>query len=206
MYKIVRKFHSNGVHFKDLSKFVDKSTKIPTLKSSPTLYNPVSSSSNYKGYLRAKVERGFYYQPSQSSVTGSINSETIPSLFLAKDDPRKNIASHISDNDPLKAVDAPPALVGKSTLRAEGKTYHLKPEQIEEIKKLRSQDPEKYTRKVLAKKYNVSALFISLVASAPKERVQEMDRRLNVIKSQWHPRRAIAREDRKKRKELWYRA
>ena len=82
----------------------------------------------------------------------------------------------------------------------------MKPEQVAEIVKLRQGDPEKYSRKKLAQMYNVSPLFISLVSSVPQKRKDEMDKRLSNIKSHWNSRRTIARDDRQKRKSLWYRA
>lgn len=206
MLSFIRQLHSSSYRLKDLAKFVDKSTKIPTLKGSPTIYNPVNSASNYKGYMRAKVEPGMYYNPVQSLPTGSTNIETFPSMFLAKDDPRLELIETLQGNDPLKTDFAPPVLISKSTANVNGKMYHLKPEQIEEIISLRESNPEKYTRKVLAKKFDVSPLFISLVSQAPKARLEEMESRLEIIKLNFHPKRAIAREDRKKRKWLWYRA
>ncbi|CCH58711.1 hypothetical protein TBLA_0A09230 [Henningerozyma blattae CBS 6284] len=180
--------------------------EIPKLKGPKTIYNPRTSASNYKGYLKKRNTPGLYFDPAPSSSTGSINSETIPLAFLPPNDPRRKFAEQIRQNDRLNVSDAPSVLLSKSSSRPEGKTYHLMPEQIEEIKKLRASDPEKYTRKVLAKQFDVSPLFISLVSSASKERLTEMDRRLKLIKNRFHPKRAIARDDRKKRKELWYRA
>ncbi|SMN22293.1 similar to Saccharomyces cerevisiae YKR085C MRPL20 Mitochondrial ribosomal protein of the large subunit [Maudiozyma saulgeensis] len=174
------------------------------LKGVQTIYNPRTSASNYKGYLKNKTPAGMYYNPAQSATTGSINSETIPLSFLAKDDPRRSFIKQLRTQDAVESKYGPPVLVGKSTV--EGKSYHLQPEQIAEIIKLRSSDPVTNTRKKLAKQFDVSPLFISLVSSAPKSRITEMNKRLNTIKSSWHKQREIARDDRKKRKQLWYRA
>ncbi|SCW02206.1 LAFE_0F01310g1_1 [Lachancea fermentati] len=200
MISFTRKISISALRYKDLSKIVNVNGKITELKGTPNLYNPKSSASNYRGVLRAKIDPGTYYYPSQSSSTGSINSETFPSAFLPKDDPRKQILTDLRANDKVQSQLAP-------ELHNKGeKTYHLEPKDITEIIALRKQDPEKYTRKVLAKKYGVSPLFISLVSSASEERKNEMSRRLNEIQQRWHAKRKVAREDRKKRKELWYRA
>lgn len=206
MQSFTRKFHFSGCRFKDFSKFVDKSKKIPELRSSPTIYNTKSSASNYRGYMRAEIPAGLYFNPAQSSATGSINSETYPASFLAKDDCRRDLIEKLRANDKLQGDMAPTVLTSKSTMSSSGKKYHLNPQEIEQIRSLREENPEKYTRKGLARQFNVSPLFISIVTNAPNERIKEMDTRLAHIKSKWHEKRAAAREDRKKRKELWYRA
>ncbi|CAB4256039.1 similar to Saccharomyces cerevisiae YKR085C MRPL20 Mitochondrial ribosomal protein of the large subunit [Maudiozyma barnettii] len=174
------------------------------LKGSQTIYNPRTSAANYKGYLKNKTPAGMYYNPAPSAATGSINSETIPLSFLSKDDPRRSFIKQLRAQDATESRYGPPVLVSKSTV--EGKKYHLQPEQINEIIKLRSSDPVTNTRKKLAKQFGVSPLFISMVCSAPKSRITEMNERLNTIKSKWHKQREVAREDRKKRNQLWYSA
>ncbi|AQZ17008.1 MRPL20 (YKR085C) [Zygosaccharomyces parabailii] len=205
MQSFVRRFHSQRIYLKNLSKFVDKSKKTPELRGAPTIYNDKSSASNYKGYLRAKVPPGLYLNLSQSSPTGSINSETIPASFLPKNDPRRPLTQELAGRDVLANCNAPPVLPGHSTITG-SKEYHLTPEHVQEIQKLRSENPQKNSRKALAKHFNVSPLFISLVSEAPKSWKDQMDLRLAEIKSNWHSRRALAREDRKKRKDFWYRA
>lgn len=204
MQCFVRRIHSSKPQLKNLAKNVDNSKKISELKGSPTIYNPKSSASNYKGYIRAKVPAGLYFNQAPSSPAGSINSETIPSSFLPSNDPRKQFSQELASRDVLAKSNAPPVLPGRSTLQ--DKSYHLNPEQIEEIRRLRLQDPVKNTRKSLASQYNVSPLFISMVSEPPKEWKQQMDSRLATIKSKWHVKRAAAREDRRARKDLWYRA
>lgn len=204
MQLFTRKLHVSCTLSKGVAKFIDASKKVPQLRSTPTIYNTKSSASNPKGYMKAKIPAGFYLDPAQSSATGSINSETYPASFLPKDDAGKSLTEQLRTEDRLKGDYAPPVLNSKSTIN--GKTYHLKPSDIEQIQRLRSEDPEKYTRKALAKQFNVSPLFVSIVSNASKERKLEMVSRLNHIQSNWHEKRAAARSDRKKRKEYWYRA
>lgn len=201
MLAFTRGIHVNSVIRKEV---VEKTVKqgLKELKGAQTIYNPRTSASNYKGYLKSKIPSGMYYNPAQSATTGSINSETIPLSFLAKDDPRRTLIEQLRANDAVESKYGPAVLTSKSTQN--GKTYHLEPEQIKEIIKLRKEDPALNTRKKLATQFGVSPLFISLVSSASKERVEEMNGRLNTIKSKWHKQREIARKDRKKRKQLWY--
>ncbi|CCD22477.1 mitochondrial 54S ribosomal protein mL58 NDAI_0A03200 [Naumovozyma dairenensis CBS 421] len=196
---------------KDLTKRFIKDNNT-TLRGSPTIYNPRSSTANYKGFLKAekKIPQGLYYQPAQSSPTGSINSETIPRSFLPKDDPRRLLYEKSPlGNDPIKnKFDSNldfNVLTGNNSNKLE-KSYHLKPDQIKQIQQLRNENPTLYSRSKLAKMFNVSPLFISLCSKPPKSHLDEMDRRLNVIKGKWNERTKLARDDRKKRKELWYRA
>lgn len=50
---------------------------------------------------------------------------------------------------------------------------YLTPEQIEEVQKLRKQDPWKYTSKVLAKMFNVRAELITSIDKEPVEKVKD---------------------------------
>lgn len=177
-----------------------KTDGLKTLNDAPTIYNKVRSASNSKGYMKTKLIPGLYFTPSPTSATGSINSETIPKSFLPLTDPRRELVNKLREGD-AKVSKVAPLLHFKGE-----KTYHLTPENVQDIIKLRRKDPNKYTRKTLAKMYKVSPLFISLVSSASPERKAEMDRRLAAIKKTWHPGRIKAREDRKKRKEGWYKA
>ena len=203
MLAFTRGIHVNSVIRKEV---VEKAATqgLKELKGAQTIYNPRTSASNYKGYLKNKTPAGMYYNPAQSATTGSINSETIPLSFLAKDDPRRSLVKQLRVNDAVESKYGPAVLTSKSTQK--GKTYHLQPEQIQEIIKLRKEDPVMNTRKKLATQFGVSPLFISLVSSASKQRIEEMNGRLDTIKSKWHKQREVARNDRKKRKQLWYTA
>ncbi|KAF9937105.1 hypothetical protein BGZ65_001800 [Modicella reniformis] len=69
---------------------------------------------------------------------------------------------------PLTHPDLPPALnAQKATTRPQFAT--LPPEQIEEMRALRLKNPAKYTRSVLAEKYNVSDMFVKCHIPASKE-------------------------------------
>ncbi|QLQ81985.1 hypothetical protein HG537_0G02390 [Torulaspora globosa] len=203
MQSFTRKLHVSSLRAKNVAKFIDTSKNIPQLRSTPTIYNPKSSASNPKGYMKAKIPGGLYYQPAQSSPTGSINSETYPTSFLPAGDSRRTLIEKLRSDDRLQGDHAPPVLTSKSTMTE--KTYHLKPSDVAEIQRLRSENPEVYTRKALAQQFKVSRLFISLVSDASTQRKQEMDSRLDQIKSQWHEKRRAARTDRIKRKQYWYR-
>ena len=82
------------------------------------------------------------------------------------------------------------------------KKYHLGQAEIDEIRKLRKQDPRKWTRVRLAEKFECSQFFVSLCCCAPEIK-DEQDKALEAIKKKWGRRKTEAREERKARKVLW---
>ena len=83
------------------------------------------------------------------------------------------------------------------------KKYHLREKEIEEIRRLRSEDPYKWSRAKLAEKFDCSPLFVGMVAEATSEKKAAEQKRLEEIQAKWGKRRRYAREDRGKRRELW---
>ena len=71
------------------------------------------------------------------------------------------------------------------------------------MRRLRSEDPYKWTRAKLAEKFECSQFFVGMVAEASSEKKDAEQRRLEEIKEKWGRRRRYAREDRAKRRELW---
>ena len=85
------------------------------------------------------------------------------------------------------------------------KKYHLGEDEIAEIRRLRAEDPWKWTRKVLAEKFGCTEFFVGIVAQASKERMDWSKRLLEQTKERWGKRRTYAREERTKRRETWAR-
>ncbi|KAG0233210.1 hypothetical protein BGW41_001611 [Actinomortierella wolfii] len=121
--------------------------------------------------------------------------------ILSSTHPSPASVSSTTTSTPLLHPDLPPPL--KSNLSNRPKFATLTEEQIEEMRRLRQENPAKYTRKYLAEKYNVSDLFVKCYVPAP-EHVQEAR-----IKAQ---QRAFAKKgwraqeisiQRQKRRELW---
>jgi len=170
-------------------QFVRHFTKVPRYNEIPNLYNKKSSA--YKPKL--KNPKGLIHHPPPSAPSATSD---IPDLFLPNDDPRKGL--NLS-GEKIDIQNAPPLSIPKE------KTYNLTPKDVEEIKKLRISEPYKFTKKVLAEKFNVSEFTISLVSDANPERNEDMQNRLNLIKSRWGKGRKEARSDRVKRMQYWYR-
>jgi len=133
-----------------------------------------------------------------------------PQKFLPDTDPRKRahtLTSSGSATLPSSSHAPPTASVAKHglppALRPEyQKKYHLTPEDMNEIRRLRKEDPRQWTRVRLAEKFECSQFFVSLCCSAPEIKA-ERDKELEEIKKKWGRRKAEAREARQDRKKLW---
>ncbi|KAK4540378.1 hypothetical protein LTR36_009235 [Oleoguttula mirabilis] len=135
-----------------------------------------------------------------------------PSKFLPITDPRRRLhtlapsSSAATPSTPATSIipsSAPPSARSLPSVRPQyQKKYHLTPEQVEEIRTLRAEDPRKWTRVRLAEKFECSQFFVSLCCSAPEVKA-EQDKALEEIKRKWGRRKTEAREARQERKKLW---
>ncbi|KAA8904293.1 hypothetical protein TRICI_005519 [Trichomonascus ciferrii] len=177
-----------GVRFaSNKAKPLNKARKeIPTRF--PTQFNPVRSASN----PRIQLPKGLVYNPAPAAPT----PYDTPAAFLPENDKRQIR----KDAQPYDDVKYMPPLTPRQR-----KQYNLTEEDMIEIQRLRKEDPEKWTRKALAEKFNCSEFFISIASTPHPDRQKEMDRRLDVIKSLWNESRYRARRDRERRKQLWLR-
>jgi hypothetical protein len=82
------------------------------------------------------------------------------------------------------------------------KTYHLTEADVAEIRRLRKEDPEQWTRVRLAEKFGCSQFFVGMVAKAP-EKAAAVEKQHEDARRKWGQRRREAREDRGRRKVLW---
>ncbi|KAF2773826.1 hypothetical protein EJ03DRAFT_258828, partial [Teratosphaeria nubilosa] len=143
-----------------------------------------------------------------------------PQKFLPKTDPRIKIhtaaqASAAANQPPSTSTSRllPQQPMTKQPLPEPirpiyQKKYHVTPEQVEEIRKLRKEDPKHWTRYRLAEKYDCSQFFIGLCwstpeAATPPDLAAQYKADLENIKSKWGPRKREAREMRSERKKLW---
>jgi hypothetical protein len=83
------------------------------------------------------------------------------------------------------------------------KRYHLNPSDIEEIRKLRLNDPMTWSRWKLAKRFDCSPMFIAMVCEASPQKKEIQKQVLGAVQSRWGAKRRMAREDRQLRKESW---
>jgi Mitochondrial ribosomal protein subunit L20 len=75
---------------------------------------------------------------------------------------------------------------------------------MEEMRRLRREDPIEWSAKKLARKFDCSSLFVGFVTEGiAKEKREQQKRVTEVVKSRWGVKRRTAREDRALRKERW---
>lgn len=124
-----------------------------------------------------------------------------PLKFLPRDDKRRQLfASTLATSQ--TATNLPPLL------KPNGPGYqrhHLTEADAAEIRRLRTSNPDTWSRLRLAKKFNCSPLFVAICCEAPPEKKASEAARLEAIKARWGPTAKKAAADRAKRKELWYR-
>ncbi|KAK9427584.1 mitochondrial 54S ribosomal protein YmL20 [Lipomyces doorenjongii] len=197
---VFQTFHSSIPTFNGTAKVLTSSVRYASTASSkvtrlkdpkkfgvpyPTKYNPISSANKAVPILPS----GLSYNPPPSTPSPF---ET-PDIFLPPSERRL-----VPTAEALPVL--PPAL--RETTK---KKYHLTPEQLEEMKQLRTAHPYKWTRRSLAEKYGCSQFFVGMVAEAPESRKLAMERRLAMIKARWGLFKRTSRIHRQKRRELWAR-
>ncbi|KAK4148059.1 mitochondrial ribosomal protein subunit L20-domain-containing protein [Dichotomopilus funicola] len=74
--------------------------------------------------------------------------------------------------------------------------HHLTKEDIEEMRRLRTEDPVTNSVLTLAKRFKCSKLFVLMVCQAPRGHKEKIDAQLTATKERWGPRRRAAREER----------
>ena len=74
---------------------------------------------------------------------------------------------------------------------------------MDEIRRLRLEDPQKWSRKLLAEKFACSPFFVGMIAEASDKKKALERAKIEEVKERWGKRRRTAREDRAKRKQLW---
>lgn len=170
----------------------------------------VSSFRRTKKMLRVQPDPSFttttgtqdhiIYNPPSSAP----NVYHTPLKFLPKDDPRRRLHTLLqptaSATSTTNAAPLPPPV-----RPVYEKKYHLKEADIEEIRRLRAEDPRQWTRVRLAEKFECSQFFVSLCCSAPQIK-DERQAELEKIKEKWGRTKREAREDRQIRKQGWGKA
>jgi len=126
-----------------------------------------------------------------------------PLKFLPKDDKRRQLLANAPSSTLRSSSSSlpPPVIKPKPGYQR----HHLSEEDVAEIRRLRTTDPENWTRLKLARKFNCSSLFVGMCCEATKEKIEAEKAKLEALKARWGPKRRMAREDRFKRREAVYR-
>ncbi|KAF2798728.1 hypothetical protein K505DRAFT_404997 [Melanomma pulvis-pyrius CBS 109.77] len=170
------------------------------------------------------------YTPNRSAPTLIFNPPSstpsvyhTPLKFLPQDDRRRKLysdaltyssaAAHRRQTSALAAPGTPlhtashlppkPSAALPPPVRAPyDKKYHLQAAEIEQMRALRLSDPNLWTRVRLAEKFGCSQFFVGLVVKVP-EKAERVERGHQRVRDGWGERRRGAREDRRRRKDLW---
>lgn len=157
-----------------------------------------SSSRRHTKLLQLPPHPSFLRTPDSPAATHIIRNPpssapgvfSTPSLFLPPGDPRRVVASsQLPLPPPLKPLHQ--------------KSYHLQPNDVAEMRRLRAADPAVWTRAKLAARFGTSQFFVGMVCETGTERKAEMQTRLARIKARWGKRKIGARVERKRRREGW---
>lgn len=139
------------------------------------------------------------YNPPSSTAS----PEHTPFLFLPGSDARRvgfTRLRHAADSPlaPKKESELPPAM----RYKRRNPEYSMGAEEIVEMRKLRAEDPFKWTSYVLAKKFGCSSVFVRMAAPAPPEYLQALKEKTARKEARWGNIKTQAREDRKRRTEM----
>jgi Mitochondrial ribosomal protein subunit L20 len=171
--------------------------------SAPLISRNQSSYRRIKQRLRVKPDASF--SPSADQFHDNIiynPPSSSPSIYHtpAKFLPAHDLRRTLRVESPGENTEQNLPLVFKNT---QEKKYHLTPADIEEIRKLRLNDPILWSRWKLAKRFNCSPLFIAMVCEASPQKKDIQRQVLEAVRSRWGMKRRMAREDRQLRKESW---
>ncbi|KAI0842474.1 mitochondrial ribosomal protein subunit L20-domain-containing protein [Hypoxylon sp. FL0890] len=129
-----------------------------------------------------------------------------PFKFLPRSDPRRqaNLSQLVtsssspsnSDSDSTTNSNLPPEL------KEPPRKYNVTKEQVEEMRRLRAEDPAKWSVLKLAERYDCAPYFIMMCCRSSPEHHDKHRAALEAVKARWGPIRTAAREERKKRKAL----
>lgn len=122
-----------------------------------------------------------------------------PLKFLPKDDKRRKVLAITQERLNVLSHRLPPPVDPK---QLKYQRHHLSEKDVAEIKRLRAEAPEKWTRLQLAKKFNCSSIFIGMIAESSEAKRELERQKLEAVKARWGPTRTAAREDRQRRIEL----
>lgn len=160
-------------------------------------------------------KRGYFYNKYKSSMFRLTNTTTSRCLVHARQYATKSKTTNLkfktavpttettlADGSIFIAREAPvpvsiQAKAAPLTAPYE-KQYNLTEQQMEEMRQLRREDPQTWTRKKLAEKFNCSQLFVAISAPLPPSAQSN-----ETVASKDGYRRKLIKENRQKRRELW---
>ncbi|KAK1247500.1 hypothetical protein MKX07_002409 [Trichoderma sp. CBMAI-0711] len=159
------------------------------------------------------------YNPPASEAS----PEHTPFIFLPRNDPRRLAILRLRNNnnstfsDPSQPSSSSSSSSSSAEAGGDGELppemrykrrqpkYNLTKEHIDEMRRLRAEDPLTWSVQRLARKFECSTVFVQMAAPAPEEHLRWLRAKMERKKERWGPIRTAAREDRKRRAEMLYR-
>ncbi|QBM89759.1 ribosomal protein subunit L20 [Metschnikowia aff. pulcherrima] len=154
-------------------------------------YNAVRSKFN----IKPVPTQGLIYNPPASMPT----VKETPRAFLPPNDPRLSVLA-----EKFKTY-TPEELSEMPIIYATKKDNSLTPETVQEIIALRNEDPEKWSIAKLAAKFNVDAKKVNVITGISRKKQLLVLAQLLGQEKEWTEKRRLAREERRKRKQMWLR-
>lgn len=156
-------------------------------------YNAKRSAFNFK----PNPSQGLVYNPPASAPS----VKKTPKAFLPPHDPRINVLAHTYKVYSQEELQNMPLIVGYG----QNKDYSVDAETALKIQKLRSEDPERWTISKLAKEFDVAQKTVNVIAASNGQRRKQIDGQLQQQAATWSEEKVHAREDRRKRVQMWLR-
>jgi len=195
---------------------------VPSITASTT--TPAITGTRQKSSAR-RLRRALNIAPHPSFLNDNTTSDRIifnppsseasvyhtPFKFLPKSDPRRRANLHCLFNSQPGVAGSPARPFDASKLPIthpwhwETKPHHLTPADVEEIRRLRAEDPVKNTVWKLAAKYKCSSLFIMMCVQASRDHKAKLKEQEDALKERWGPIRTAARAERKRRLDMLFR-
>lgn len=143
------------------------------------------------------------YNPPSSQAT----PHHTPFLFLPHNDPRRDALKRIRSNGLLPSPTSEPfgQLAPEVVYKRRDPKSHITQADVDEMKRLRAEDPVTWSINALARKFDCSTILVKMAAPGSQEHTQWLADKLERRKARWGPKRTQAREDRKRREELLHR-
>jgi hypothetical protein len=151
------------------------------------------------------------YNPPSSEAS----PDHTPFIFLPRNDPRRQAivrmraqgGESVGASSAAAEVQSPADLAPEMRYKrrsAEPK-YNVTADEVKEMRRLREEDPLKWSVRALALKFNCSPVFVNIAAPAPKAHLTWLRGKMERQASRWGPKKTQAREDKQRRTELMYR-
>ena len=194
--RIQTRHESTARRHKKLLALPEAPSYTPSRAEPSLIFNPPSSAPNVyhtplKFLPREDERRAMYAAASAHATTTALRRQTSP--VAAAGTPL-----HVSSLLPPR----PSAGLPTPVRAPYEKKYNLGPEEMEQIRQLRTADPDTWTRVKLAEKFGCSQFFVGMVVKAP-EKARRVEAEHQGAREKWGRRRREAREERERRKGLW---